>query len=221
MTDEQDNQEHEIDIDLRDASWAALLGWLWPGAGHIYQRRYGKGMLFMICILAIYFFGLALGGGRVVYASWKPNDRRWQYVCQFGVGVPALPAVIQSLQVKNGGKPFFILTERYHPDVDPYRKFEPIPPEVLIDYKEKTLTDGLMAPPAGEVTLDQVDVLGMWYAELRHKFQLGTLYTVVAGLLNFLAIYDAFAGPVVEQPDEREKRRKKKSDDDSNDEESN
>jgi hypothetical protein len=31
---------------------------------------------------------------------------------------------------------------------------------------------------------------------LNRRFDLGTVYTVIAGLLNILAIYDAFAGPV-------------------------
>ena len=50
----------------------------------------------MICILSTYFFGLAIGEGKVVYASWKKNDRRWQYVCQAGVGLAAMPAMLQS-----------------------------------------------------------------------------------------------------------------------------
>ena len=196
------NSEPEIDIELRDASWAALLGWLWPGAGHIYQRRYSKGMLFMICILGIYFFGLALGGGRVVYASWKPNDRRWQYACQLGVGVPAFPAIIQSMKIKNGGKPFFILTERY--PRHSANAYEPIPQAVLESMEDPdTLTDAFMAPPEGEIFLNENDVLGQWNEELGYKFQIGTLYTVIAGLLNLLAVYDAFAGPVIERSEEK------------------
>ena len=50
-----------IVVDLREPGKAALLAWLWPGAGHFYQRRFAKGFLFMICILSIFFFGLGLG----------------------------------------------------------------------------------------------------------------------------------------------------------------
>lgn len=57
--------EQPIEIDLREPGRAALYAWLWPGAGHLYQRRYAKGILFMVCILGTYFFGLALGGGAV------------------------------------------------------------------------------------------------------------------------------------------------------------
>ena len=78
-----------VRVDLRDPYWAALLAWLWPGAGHFYQRRYGKGLLFMVCILSIFIFGLCLGRGRVVYASFERGDFRWQYVCQLGAGLVA------------------------------------------------------------------------------------------------------------------------------------
>ena len=53
-----------IEIDLRDPLVAGVLAWLWPGAGHLYQRRYAKGMLFMVCILGTFFFGLVLGKAR-------------------------------------------------------------------------------------------------------------------------------------------------------------
>ena len=33
------------EIDLRNPLWAAFWALLWPGSGHIYQRRYSKGIL--------------------------------------------------------------------------------------------------------------------------------------------------------------------------------
>ena len=48
--------EPKLEINLREPAVAAILAWLIPGAGHLYQRRTGKGLLFMICILGIYFF---------------------------------------------------------------------------------------------------------------------------------------------------------------------
>src|SRR5215212_3259556 len=97
--------EPMLEIDLRDPSLAAMLAWLIPGAGHLYQRRTGKGLLFMVCILSTYFFGLALGEGKVVYASWNQVDRRWQYPLQLGAGLPAAPALIQNLRVRGGDAP--------------------------------------------------------------------------------------------------------------------
>ena len=35
---------------------------------------------------------------------------------------------------------------------------------------------------------------------LNRTLELATIFTAVAGLLNVLAVYDAFAGPVVMQP---------------------
>ena len=40
------------------------------------------------------------------------------------------------------------------------------------------------------------DELAFWNKHLCRNFELGTIYTVIAGLLNILAICDAFAGPV-------------------------
>ena len=114
----------------------------------------------------------ALGWGRVVYFSWRPTDKRLPYLCQVGVGLPALPAVVQSLRVSDGKKP---------------------------------LLGGFMAPPPlegkrqgkqgdfdkfGQPTLDTLQY------HLARYFELGTVYTMIAGLLNILAIYDAWGGPV-------------------------
>ena len=149
------------DVPLRDPGYAALLAWLWPGLGHFYQRRYAKGALFMVCVLATYFFGLALGEGKVVYASWNQTERRWQFALQAGVGLPAAPAVIQNIVVRGGGEP---------------------------------MLRGLMAPPV------DARQLADWHLHLNQRFEMGTLYTVVAGLLNILAVFDALWGPAGEGP---------------------
>jgi hypothetical protein len=155
-----------LEIDLRDPSLAALLAWLIPGAGHLYQRRTGKGVLFMVCILSTYFFGLALGEGKVVYASWNQVDRRWQYPLQIGVGLPAMPALMQSMIMRRGNPP---------------------------------LLGGIMSPPRNQ------EELADWHYLLGQRFDLGTLYTMVAGLLNILAIFDAYGGPVVSEPGKPER----------------
>jgi hypothetical protein len=36
------------------------------------------------------------------------------------------------------------------------------------------------------------------------NFELGTLYTMIAGLLNVLAIFDAYGGPAFPEPTGRE-----------------
>ena len=169
-----------VEVELKNPGLAALLAWLWPGAGHLYQGRTAKGVLFMICILSVYFYGFWMGQGRVVYASWRQEDRRLPYVCQIGVGLPALPALLQS-QVTTPGKPSPLGTD-------------------------------MMAPPYVNPSWrvgDEPDDLSKWHEQTGVGFELGTLFTMVAGLLNILAIYDAFAGPVVHKPDEKKKEKER------------
>jgi hypothetical protein len=72
----------------------------------------------------------------------------------------------------------------------------------------------MMAPPRLQPveTLDdskhvsvQPDELGKWIVDLHPRFELGTVYTVIAGLLNILVICDAYAGPLVLAPRENKK----------------
>lgn len=201
----QQDESDDVVVDLRDPHWAALLAWLWPGAGHFYQRRYGKGFLFMVCVLGIFFFGLGLGRGRPVYASFKAGDFRWQYICQLGAGAVALPAAVQAYVTHNPDDPnqphdpFFVLAERYPPDHA--KNFLIVDDE---NYTGPTLKDGFMAPPAGPIFQNERDTLGMWHYDMQHKYDIATLYCVVAGLLNLLIVYDAFAGPAIITPEQRE-----------------
>ena len=167
-------------VNLGNPYVAAALGWLIPGAGHFYQRRFVKGLLFMVCVLATYFVGLGLGHGRVVYASLKKNDFRWQYpLFQIHSGIVALPAMVQAHKTKDGGDSYWILCERYPAGYKPEDlQFSRInkddPPAVM---PNEPLKDGLMAPPPGVPDLNN-DVLGNWHVELKHFFELGTLYTM-------------------------------------------
>jgi hypothetical protein len=84
-------------VDLKDPAFAAFLAFLVPGLGHFYQRRMFKALLYCVCILGTYFTGLRIGHGQVVYFHWKQSDNRtYAYLCQFWVGLPALPALAQA-----------------------------------------------------------------------------------------------------------------------------
>ena len=41
---------------------APAVGWLIPGAGHLAQKRWIRGLLLMVCIVAMYLLGLAMNG---------------------------------------------------------------------------------------------------------------------------------------------------------------
>jgi TM2 domain-containing membrane protein YozV len=163
-----------------------LLSFLIPGLGQIYQGRIGKGVLFFVCIYALFFYGMYLGSGTAMAGSppvaytltgnvYLPqmngknppiqnlppllNDlyNRPQYVGQFWVGVAAWPALWQYLTYD-----------------------EKQPPTSFLGQFERT---------PSEPTLNAVNTYGDKLLEL------GWVYTVIAGVLNIMVIYDAVAGP--------------------------
>lgn len=169
--------EERLEIDLKDPALAAFLAWLLPGLGHWYQGRRHKAILFFVCILGTFIYGLYLGEGRVVYASWRDEDRRPHYFCQVAVGLPALPALLQAQRAKPIPFPF-------------YEDFM-VPPQVTPEGGPGPRPDGL-------------DTL---HKRLNRYWELGTVYTMIAGLLNILAIYDAWGGPaysIAEKKDDDE-----------------
>ncbi len=179
---------HEPELDLRNPALAAFLGWLVPGAGHLYQGRTGKGLLYLICILGTFCYGLYIGDGKVVYFSWRPNDNRWAYFCQVGVGLAALPALVQSDRASHGRGPLWGIDIMAPPRFgEAWRK------------SERDDLTRLNAQPGAQIEMrkyESPDELAWWNKSLYRYFELGTVYTMIAGLLNVLAIYDAFAGPV-------------------------
>jgi hypothetical protein len=88
----------------RNALVAGVLAYLIPGAGHLYQGRYFKGVLYFVCILGTFFGGMKLGEGAVVYHAPTNN---WgislNYLAQVCVGLPALPAWKQAQRAKEPG----------------------------------------------------------------------------------------------------------------------
>ncbi len=144
------------DLNLRNRNVAAFLAWLIPGAGHYYQRRYFKSAIFFVCIVSSFLIGWFVAGGKCVYASWNQTEKRWQFILQAGIGLPAAPAAIQAWRQRNGHRPW----------------------------------GNFMVAPKNTDELDK------WNAEMASGFDMGTLYTMVAGLLNLLVVFDAYAGPL-------------------------
>jgi hypothetical protein len=171
--------EQEIAVDLKNPALAGVLAWLVPGLGHFYQGRTAKGIVFCVCILSTFIYGVYLGGsselgwGRAVYASWRPGYRRLPYLCQIGVGLAAMPALLEAQRAADGRKPLFGgFMAPPRPDGDP---------------RAGRRMDALFEQPS----LDEL------HRRLHRYFDIGTAYTMIAGLLNVLAIYDACCGPVI------------------------
>jgi hypothetical protein len=179
----------ELEVNLKDPRLAAFLAWLVPGLGHLYQGRTGKGLLFFICIVGTFVYGLYIGDGRVVYASVPSSLTRWQYFCQAGVGLPAMPALVQRERFKQGKQPLVADFMR--------------PPDMQHTYTSPDDSGNQVTSP---------NELAQWHHDLADRFEMGTVFTVIAGLLNVLVIYDAYGGPLVIAPPEK---KKKKEDDEA------
>ncbi len=152
--------------------FAALLSYLLPGLGQIYQGRRSKGVLFMVSLHVLFFYGMWLGNFRNVYlphTDTRQNvvftstiladvENRLHFAGQFFIGVAAWPALIQYAS---------------DPKVD----------------KHPILGTWQRAPRPDELNALQRNGDKRW--------DLGWVYTVIAGVLNILVIYDALAGPAV------------------------
>lgn len=194
-------------IDLRNPALAALLSWCVPGLGQLYQGRTLKGRLFMGSILGTFLVGLWLGGGKVVYASWKPGDTRWAYVCQAGAGLVALPAAVQSMQLNGVGKEPLFGASFMAPPLAPGQYVSRSYADTLARTDpDIDAEDFFDKPPLRQFRADQVSI---WHRRLGRWFEIGTLYTMLAGMLNVLVIYDAFAGPLGTPTDEDRKGHRK------------
>ncbi len=260
---------------------AAVLGFLIPGAGHLYQGRRLKGGIFAVCILSTFFAGLVLGEGQPVYsqvvgavgggrtsAQFQTGpgllERSLGYYAQVFVGVPAIPALVQSWRygsaenspeavelpldvpfegnvlgnAKNGGQHnmrvsgqlrlqaaqgqrvagTFIGTSNNGDVVgleftgrsslgkpvfgSPRReiKCEIVSddsgmPGQLVGTIDRPFLDWFQAPRDNE-ELDRM------HSRLSQKFDIAFVFTWIAGLLNIMAVWDAFDGPAYGYGDE-------------------
>ena len=159
---------------------AALLSYLIPGLGQIYQGRVGKGLLYFGGLYFLFFYGMWMGHWRNV---WLPDadglppvgiagqdlpgvakaiSYRPQFLGQFWIGVAAWPAVYQ-----------YVVFDKTKDAGPIFGKFQRVP-------DEKELND--------------------LQRNGNKRWDLGWVYTVIAGVLNLLVIYDAFAGPMFREP---------------------
>ncbi|MDR3197871.1 MAG: hypothetical protein LBU34_08400 [Planctomycetaceae bacterium] len=114
-SDEQTVSEYEQvkTINLKNPVIAGILTWLVPGLGHYYQGRITKAILFFFCIVPTFWIGCVLGSSpeigfaRNVYCSWRFQDKRLFFIPQACLGMAAIPAGLQAIQVDPGYPPLF------------------------------------------------------------------------------------------------------------------
>lgn len=164
----------------------AVLSFLVPGLGQVFQGRILKGLLFFVCLWSLFFYGLYLGNWQNVYfpPSTVSNHgdivlrapivtsmlgrplviRHAPFLAQFCIGIAAWPAILQA--------------NTY--DLEDLDKLEPQKVHPFLGKFERYPN-----PHQQETMLRNGDKTG----------DLGWVYTIIAGLLNILVIYDALAGP--------------------------
>ncbi len=160
--------------------FAALLSYLVPGMGQIYQGRVRKGLVFFLGLYLLFFYGQWMGEWKNVWLPRVPDmpdvvifgyklegvakslAYRPQFLAQFWIGVAAWPAVIQYVT--------FTPDKDRHPMLGKYQR----------------------SPSEDELNTIQRRSSKRW--------DLGWVYTVIAGILNLLVIYDALAGPMFRDP---------------------
>lgn len=157
---------------------AGFLSYLVPGLGQIYQGRIGKGLLFMVCLYGLFFAGMAQGSWKNVYL---PDTSRINPPPKILESTPPLGNLYNRLQFAGQ---FWIGIAAW-PAIYHYNTFD----ERRDGRNENAspLANFEKTPPEEELNRLQRDGDKTW--------DLGWVYTVIAGVLNILVIYDAFAGP--------------------------
>lgn len=268
-------------LQLKSPGTAALLAFLIPGLGHLYQGRIFKAIVYFVCIMGTFVVGMRIGDCKVVYFDWNKDQKTFPYLCQFFVGLPALPALFQVyLRSPADFEPNYLPK----PITSPFTgtvtvKGEPPMPftgTVTLESSEALASQlqgkvsGTLTTSKGEVrcegTIQELELaqrvspdaerhfngnfngksldkdgqaisgefhggiprswpqrygaplldrapsprrgaltdLESAHGKLGRNFELGVLYTMVAGLLNILAIYDALEGPAYGEDEENQ-----------------
>lgn len=151
---------------------AGLLSYLVPGLGQIYQGRVGKGLIFLGCIYFLFFYGHYLGDGKNVYIPDTAQESNPWNLPRTPANLYNRPHFVAQFWVGVAAWPAIY---QYVTHYDP--KLERTPPG-----------EGFMRQPHEE-ELQKLQTAG------DKTWDLAWVYTVIAGVLNVMVIYDAFAGP--------------------------
>lgn len=150
---------------------AGILSYLVPGLGQLTQGRVRKGLLYFFSLYTLFFYGMYLGKWQNVYL---PDNNPEEH------GLSRLASDIYTRFQFVGQFPIGMVA---WPAVYQYCVYDPAPKEP----KDQPLNGWMRAPSMEKLNELQRDSDKTW--------DLGWVYTVIAGVLNVLVIYDALAGP--------------------------
>ena len=167
-----------------------FLSFLVPGLGQIMQGRVTKGLMFLVLLLTLFHVGHALGNYQNVYlpppdaqAAGQPSpnlgqalynsviSQRLPFAGQIWIGVAAWPALFQYFE-------------------------KPIPGEDRWPF----LKTYMKAPGNNPNVTPNETQVNNFIRDSDKMPDLGLICTIIAGVLNILVIYDAYAGPAFLPP---------------------
>jgi hypothetical protein len=169
---------------IKLAPLAAFLSYLIPGLGQVYQGRVGKGLLFFFGLYLLFFYGMWMGQWRNV---WLPNERA---LPPAGIAGQNLGGVAKAISYRPQFLAQFWIGIAAWPAVHQYITYDPTKDEGSLFGKFQRV------PTEEELNDLQRNASKRW--------DLGWVYTVIAGVLNLLVIYDALAGPMFREPPRKE-----------------
>lgn len=159
---------------------AALLSILIPGLGQVYQGRVGKGLLFFGGLYLLFFYGMWMGQWRNV---WLPDATDLPDAQFSGNNLEGVPKALWYRPQFLGQ---FCIGVAAWPAVYQHAVFD--------KGKDTGPIFGKFEREPEEKELNDLQRNG------NKRWDLGWVYTVIAGVLNLLVIYDAFAGPMFREP---------------------
>lgn len=163
--------------------FAGFLSYLVPGLGQIVRGRVAKGLMFLVILHGMFFYGMHLGQWSNVYLTHEPVPgnsflfrqgakgvgpalfMRLPFLAQFWMGVASWPAIYH-----------YAMHTRSLTSADP----PPSTPAEFVANFQRPWTE---------------DRINDYQRDADKFWDLGSIYTIIAGALSLLVIYDAAAGP--------------------------
>ena len=159
---------------------AGFLSYLIPGMGQVYQGRVGKGLLFFFGLYLLFFYGMWMGQWRNVWMPDVSDMPQLEIACNQIKGMPS------ALWYRPQFMGQFWIGVAAWPAVSQYVNFD------------RTRNAGPIFGKFERAPTE--DELNDLQRKASKRWDLGWVYTVIAGVLNLLVIYDALAGPMFRDP---------------------
>ncbi len=178
------SQGPEQPYERPNSVFAGFLSFLIPGLGQIYQGRTGKGLLFMACLLSLFHVGEAMGNWENVYVppTYFRDKNGFAVKDENGKDIHSKNPLVS------------IVNQRWHYAGQFWIGVAALP--ALWQFYDGKVPEKDSHPflHAYQKTPDENQV-NQFLVNSDKTPDLGWIYTVIAGMLNILVIYDAYAGP--------------------------